>query len=177
MNKTISQLFAVVLSFASSVTFANKDNLCDLPEGTMTKKWIIVDDKSSQTTERYDIKLDVEKGKAPVGNVVIYDLLMNKDTTLESVPKANFHFTLSGCTPSNPVFTVNSTGLTSVGGYLRIHDVNKTMGEVTLTGAIQTYSDDLLGMMSQWATETLWDALGYDNIPEVDIRRRPVRLK
>lgn len=53
MNKTLSLLLATFLTSIASMVSAQSYNLCQLPQGMMTKKWIIVDDKSTQTTERY----------------------------------------------------------------------------------------------------------------------------
>ena len=177
MNKSLSIILTVWISLVASTVVAQTNNLCQLPEGILSKDRVIVYDKCNGTKERYDFQLAVKPGTAPTGRVIVYDIFLQDDGSSDMKEKSRHYFSLSGCTSSNPVFTVNSHGGSSVGGYLRVYDVNKTMGEVTIAGAIQTYSDDLLGMMAQWASESFWQVFGYDTAPEIDIRQFPIRLR
>lgn len=173
LNYTLACCLMVGFSLS---TYAQTNNLCQLPEGKFSRERVIVYDKSTATRERYDITLNVAAGKQASGEIVSYDLLLktNGETALKF--KERYFIALSGCSRSNPVFTVSGIGGSELSGYFKILDINRTLGKITLVGGIHTYTEGLAGWV-EWAADQVWDLAGADNPPEIDLRNFPVELK
>ncbi|OED43133.1 hypothetical protein ACH42_10935 [Endozoicomonas sp. (ex Bugula neritina AB1)] len=159
----------------SSLTSAQTNNLCELPEGNFTKKGVTVFDKSSGTRERYDFELTVKKGSNPAGKVTVSDITLKGDGSLETDHRGDYLFSLSGCTPSQPVFTVDGI-YSDLVGYIKVHNINHALEEITVSGGIHTYSEGLAGW-TEWLADKFGDVIGYEGTVEIDFRQLPFRLK
>ena len=164
-----------MLAFSTSI-WAQTNNLCRLPEGKLSRERIVVYDKSTSTRERYDITLNVVAGKQPSGEILVYNLPLKGNGETDFKLSNRYFFSLSGCSQSNPVFTVSGMGGSELGGYLKILDVNRTLGKVTLVAGIHTYTEGLPGWV-EWAADQVWDYAGMNNPPEIDLHNFPVELK
>ena len=165
----------LILGFSASI-WAQTNNLCQLPEGKLSKERVVVYDKSTGTRDRYDIILNVIAGKQPSGEILVYELILQSNgETIQRLKDRHF-ITLSGCSRSNPVFSVTGMGGSELAGYFKILDINRALGKVTLIGGIHTYTEGLAGWF-EWAQDQLWDLAGAGDPPEIDLRNFPVELK
>ena len=163
---------AASIIFMSGLSWA-QDSLCKLPAGKYSGYSIMIQDKATGKVEKFSLDLNITADHKIGGKIRFYDVDMTPEGHVTPELTRYYFFDLASCNGSNTVFKIKNSELD---GYLKVHNVNLTLREITLTGAMQAYSDGVVGM-GQWLYDTAWWTVGYDTVPEIDFRKVPVRLR
>ncbi|WOG26565.1 hypothetical protein [Endozoicomonas sp. 8E] len=162
-------LFSVLVCLAS---FASAGNLCNLPSGNYLGMSKVTLDRSTDKVEQFQVELKVGSDNNSFGYIKLYELDMDSSGTLHHNLIKNEYFTLSGCS-SGATFNLKGP---EIEGFLKVMNVNQSMGEITMTGAINTYEEGLYGV-AQWLYDSAGSMVGSEGKYEIDFRKLPIRLR
>ncbi|WP_252176952.1 hypothetical protein [Endozoicomonas sp. 4G] len=163
---------ALFSAFICLASFASAENLCDLPAGSYSGMSSITFDRSSGKVEQFQMELKVSQNNSSSGIIKLFELDMDSSGALHHKLVKNEYFTLNGCS-SDATFKLKGPELD---GVVKVMNINRSLGEITLTGAINTYEEGLYGM-AQWLYDTAGEMVGAEGYYEMEFRKLPVRLR
>ncbi|WP_257280118.1 MULTISPECIES: hypothetical protein [unclassified Endozoicomonas] len=162
-------LFSVLVCLAS---FANAENLCKLPAGNYSGTSKITFDRSSGRVEQFHMELKIAPDSKTSGILKLFELDMDPSGALHHKLIKNEYFTLADCS-SDASFKLKGPELD---GFVKVMNINQSLGEITLTGAINTYEEGFYGM-AQWFYDSAGSMAGTESHYEMEFRKLPIRLR
>ncbi|MGI9279258.1 MAG: hypothetical protein ACR2PX_06460 [Endozoicomonas sp.] len=163
---------ALLVALIGLTSFASAENFCNLPKGNYSGMSKVTFDRSSGKVEQFHMELKVGPDNNTFGVIKLFELDMDKSGALHHNLIKNEYFTLSGCS-SDSTFKLKGPELD---GVVRVMNVNQSLGEITMTGAINTYEEGVYGM-AQWLYDTAWWMVGSEGYYEMEFRKLPIRLR
>ena len=165
--KGIHLLRSVLLFiFSMSVLYAQAaTDLCSLPQGKYKGKSPLVQDKAAEVVEQYVLKLEITKDNKVAGQISVFDMSIDDKGVAHTERRTDHFIKLKGCSPKDSVFQVSNP---DVFGHIRILNINRTLAEITVSGAIN--------LASEWPLGWVYDYL-IEGEPEIDFRKIPIRLR